>query len=87
MPKVKRKIKQTSFDGEDNDTGTESEEYHSDSTQSAKYHKLSPNNSILSAINDLQQGIEEHGHRIDKLQEHSGCNPSHAVIPKSLEDK
>lgn len=46
MPKVKRKIniKQGSFDGEDNDTGTESEEYHSDSTQSAKYHKLSPNN-------------------------------------------
>ncbi|XP_022901207.1 oxysterol-binding protein-related protein 8 isoform X1 [Onthophagus taurus] len=58
-----------SFDGDGHDTGTESEEYHSDSTQSVKINKTTSNNTILTAISELQNNLQEHSNRIQKLQE------------------
>jgi hypothetical protein len=68
---TKRKMapKQVSSDADVNDSATTSEEFHSDSTQSVKKMPLAAtNSSIMLAIHDLEQSLQEHGDKISQLQ-------------------
>jgi TolA-binding protein len=61
--------KQVSSDADVNDSATTSEEFHSDSTQSVKKMPLAAtNSSIMLAIHDLEQSLQEHGDKISQLQ-------------------
>jgi len=68
----KRKVttKQISSDADVNDSATTSEEFHSDSTHSVKKapQLTATNSSIMLAIHDLEQSLQEHGEKINQLQ-------------------
>lgn len=68
----KRKIatKQISSDADINDSATTSEEFHSDSAHSVKKTPqfTATNSSIMLAIYDLEQSLQEHGEKINILQ-------------------
>ncbi|XP_025831382.1 oxysterol-binding protein-related protein 8 isoform X2 [Agrilus planipennis] len=70
---AKRKLttKQISSDADVNDSATTSEEFHSDSTHSVKKAPSLPatNSSIMLAIHDLEQSLQEHGEKINQLQQ------------------